>query len=123
MRVWMMLGVGALMLATVVLPSGAWGATIEDVRSEMAKTPLPIWGWGTRLVLYVPMAGSGNTLVAMPDLCVSGGRLRPIAAGAAGMDVGPAPQDNQYVAQIVMRDSGGYDIHWYVRKVTLPDCK
>jgi len=119
MRVWIMLGIGALMLATAVWPSGAWGATLDDVRKEMAENATP-WH-GTRLLLYVPMAGSGNTLVAMTNLCVSGGRLRPI--DGANVDVGPAPKDNQYLVHIVMRDGGGYDIYQYERMVTLPNCK
>jgi hypothetical protein len=120
-RVWTLLRVGALMLATVVLPSGVWGATMDDVKREMAKSPSP-WH-GTRLLMYVPLAGSGNTLVSMSDLCVSGGRLRRIADGATGIDVGPAPQDNQYLVHIVMRDGGGYDIYQYEQMVTLPSCK
>jgi hypothetical protein len=119
MRVWIMLGIGALMLATAVWPSGAWGATLDDVRKEMAENPTP-WH-GTRLLMYVPMVGSGNTLVAMTNLCVSGGRLRPI--DGANVDVGPAPKDNQYLVHIVMRDGGGYDIYQYERMVTLPNCK
>jgi hypothetical protein len=120
MRLWIMLGVGALMLATVVLPSGAWGATMNDVKKEMAQNPTP-W-WGTRLVMYIPMVGSGNTLVAMPDLCLSGGTLRPIAGGATTADLGPW-KGNTYTVQIFMRDGGGYDIFQYSREVTLPDCK
>jgi hypothetical protein len=114
-----MLGVGALMLVSVVAPNGVWAATIEDVRKEMAEHPT-MWH-GTRLLMYVPMAGSSNTLVAMTSLCVSGGRLRPI--DGRNIDAGPAPQDNQYLVHIVMRDGGGYDIYQYQRKVTLPDCK
>jgi hypothetical protein len=118
---WIMLGIGALMLGTAVLPSGAWGATMDDVKKEMAETARPFWG--ERPVMYVPMVGSGNTLVAMTSLCVSGGRLRPIAGGATVTDLGPAPQDNQYSIQIFSRDGGGYDIYQYERKVTLPNCK
>lgn len=119
MRAWFMLGASVLMLATVVLPTGVGGATIDDVRKEMADNPSPYWG--TRLLTYVPMAGSGNTLVSMANLCVSGGRLRPI--DGANVDLGPAPTNNQYSVQVVMRDGGGYDIYRYERKVTLPACK
>jgi hypothetical protein len=114
---WMVLGFGALMLATAVLPSGAWGATMDDVKKEMAENPTP-W-WGTRLVMYVPMVGKDETLMSMADMCLSGGRLRAIAGGA---DEGPW-QGNTYTVQIFMRDGGGYDIYQYERKVTLPDCK
>jgi hypothetical protein len=120
MRVWIMLGVGALMLATAVVPSGAWGATMDDVKKEMAQYPSP--GWGARLVMYVPMAGSGNTLVAMTDVCLSGGRLRPIAGGGTTTDMGPW-QGDTYSVQIFRRDGGGYDFYQYERKVSLPDCK
>jgi hypothetical protein len=114
-----MLGVGALLLAAVVAPSGVWSATMADVKDEMTKNPSPFWG--TRLVMFVPMAGSSNTLVSMANLCVSGGRLRPI--DGRNMDVGPAPPGNQYSVRVTMRDGGGYDIDQYERKVTLPDCK
>ncbi len=119
MRSWIMLGVAVLMLFTVASPSGAFGATMDDVRKEMAENPSR--GWGTRLLTYVPMAGSSNTLVPMANLCASGGRLRPL--DGANVDVGPAPQDNQYLVHVVMRDGGGYDIYQYQRNVTLPDCK
>ena len=121
MRVWIKISVGALMLTATVLPSGAWGATMDDVRKEMAEKARPFWG--ERPVMYVPMVGPDNTLVAMTSLCVSGGRLRPIAEGATVTDLGPAPQDNQYSIQIFSRDGGGYDIYQYERKVTLPACK
>ena len=124
MRVWIMLGVGALLLATVVVPSGAWGATIEDVRKEMAANPSPYWG--TRLLMFVPMepmGESGQMLISMTELCASGGRLRPISEDAKGMDMGPVPAGNEYTVQIFMRDGGGYDTWQYSRKVTIPNCK
>ena len=124
MRVWIMLGIGAVMLVSVVLPSGAWGATIEDVRKEMAANPSPYWG--TRLLMFVPMepvGESGQMLMSMTELCASGGRLRPISEDAKGMDMGPVPAGNEYTVQIFMRDGGGYDTWQYSRKVTIPNCK
>ena len=123
MRMWIMMGFGALMLAAVVLPSAPWAAAMDmdDVKKEMAEKARPFWG--ERPVMYVPMVGSGNTLVAMTSLCVSGGRLRPIGEGATVTDLGPAPQDNQYSIHVLSRDGGGYDIYQYERKVTLPNCK
>lgn len=123
MRVWIMISVGALMLATAVLSSAAWAAAMDmdDVKKEMAEKARPFWG--ERPVMYVPMVGPGNTLVAMTSLCVSGGRLRPIGEGATAADMGPAPQGNQYSVLIFSRDGGGYDTYPYERKVTLPDCK
>ena len=124
MRVWIMLGIGALMLFSVVLPSGVWGATIEDVRKEMADNPSPYWG--TRLLMFVPMEPSGvsgNMHMPMNDLCASSGRLRPISESAKDSDMGPVPPGNEYTVQIFMRDGGGYDIWQYSRKVTIPDCK
>lgn len=120
MRTWIMLGIGALMLAVAVLPSGASGATMDDVRKEMAENPTPFYM--TRLVVSVPMLGSGNTLTTASELCISGGRLRPIAGGATATDMGPW-QGNEYSVQISMRDGGGYDLFRYERKVSLPDCK
>jgi hypothetical protein len=124
MRAWIMLGVGALLLTAVLVPSGAWGATIEDVRKEMADNPSRYWG--TRLLLFVPMepAGvSGNMQMPMSELCASGGTLRPISEGAKGMDMGPVPAGKEYTVQVFMRDGGGYDTWQYSRKVTVPDCK
>jgi hypothetical protein len=124
MRVWMMLGVGALLLVAVIVPCGVWGATIEDVRKEMADNPSPYWG--TRLLMLVPMEPSGvsgHMLMPMNELCASGGTLRPISDGATGTDMGPVPPGNEYTVQILMRDGGGYDIWKYSRKVTVPGCK
>lgn len=124
MRVWMMLGIGALLLISAIVPSGVLGATIEDVRKEMAANPTPFWG--TRLVMYVPMdqsGMSGNMHMPMTELCASSGKLYPIAEGAKGTDMGPVPSGNEYTVQIFMRDGGGYDIWQYSRKVTIPDCK
>jgi hypothetical protein len=124
MRVWMMLGIGALWLISAVVPSGASGATIDDVRKEMADNPSPYWG--TRLLMFVPMEPSGvsgHMLMPMNELCASGGKLRPISDGATGADMGPVPPGNEYTVQIFMRDGGGYDIWKYSRKVTVPECK
>ena len=124
MRLWIMLGVAALMLVTVASPSGAWGATIEDVRKEMADNPSR--DWGTRLLMFVPMDQSGVSgimHIPMTELCAASGRLRPIGQGAAGMDMGPVPEGKEYTVQIFMRDGGGYDTWQYSRKVTVPDCK
>ena len=118
MRVWIMMGVGALMLATAVVPSGAWGATMDDVRQEMVQNKTP-W-WGTRLVMYVPMAGPENRMMPMSELCVSGGKLHPMAATT--VDMGPS-QGGQYSILVFMRDGGGYDIYQYERKVSVPECK
>ena len=124
MRVWIMLGVGVLMLVAVILPGPVWGATMDDVRKEMTANPTMYWG--TRLVMYVPMDQSGASgIMHMPmnELCTSGGRLYPIGAGSAGTDMGPAPEGKEYTVQIFMRDGGGYDIWQYSRKMSIPDCK
>jgi hypothetical protein len=121
---WIMLGVGALMLASVVLSGGALGATIEDVRKEMADNPSPYWG--TRLLIFIPLEPSGvsgSMQMPMTELCASGGRLRPISESAKDIDMGPVPPGNEYTVQIFMRDGGGYDIWQYSRKVTIPNCK
>jgi len=121
MRLWIMLAVGALMLAVTALPSPAWSATMDDVTTEMAEKGRPFWG--EQPVLYVPMAVAGTAHMPMSSLCVSGGRLRPIGEGATVTDMGPAPHDNQYSVQIHSRDGGGYDLFLYERKVPLPDCQ
>jgi hypothetical protein len=111
------------MFATAFLPSGVWGAgmTMDEMKKEMAQDPPP-W-WGTRLVMYVPMAGAGDTLVAMTDVCRSGGRLRRINGGATSTDLGPVPPGNEYSVLVFMRDGGGYDIYQYERKVLVPECR
>jgi hypothetical protein len=119
-----MSGIGALLLISAVVPSGVWGATIEDVRKEMADNPTRYWG--TRLVMYVPMdpmGVSGQMHMPMTELCAAGGRLRPMSEGVAGADFGPVPDGKEYTVQIFMRDGGGYDTWQYSRKVTVPDCK
>lgn len=124
MRVWIMLGVGALMLASAVLPSGALGATIEDVRNEMAQTPTPYAG--TRLSMRVPMdpiAVAGNVHMPWTELCASGGRLRPIGEAAAGTDWGPVPEGKEYAVQVYLRNAVGDELFLYERKVSIPDCK
>jgi hypothetical protein len=87
----------------------------------MAQNARPYWG--ERPVMYVPMANFGNMHMPMTNLCVSGGRLRPIGEGGTATDMGPAPQGNQYTVVIHSRDGGGYDIYQFNRQVTLPDCK
>jgi hypothetical protein len=124
MRFWMMLGVGALMLAAVAVPSGVWGGTIADVNKEMADNAPK--SWGDRLVMFVPMDQSGvSGTMAMPftDLCASGGRLRPINQSAAGIDMGPLPEGNEYTVMIFLRNAAGIDFFKYARKVSVPNCQ
>jgi len=121
MRAWIMLGVGALLLISAVVPSGASGATMDDVTKEIAQNARPLEG--KRFVVYVPMVVFGNTHMPLTNLCVSGGRLRPIDGSATVTDMGPVSQGNQYSVQIFLRDGGGYDTYQYERKVSLPDCK
>jgi hypothetical protein len=121
-----MLGIGALMLAIAVLPSGAWGATmtIDEVKKEMAEQHIPLEL--SRLVMYVPMdqsGVSGQMHMPMTELCASGGKLYPISEGPKGSDMGPVPPGNQYSVQIFVRDYGGYDTVLYNRQVSIPDCK
>ena len=120
MRSWIMLGVGLLLLFTVAVPSGTRGATMDDLKDEMAKDPLV--REGKRYVMYVPMMFFNGMHMSAANLCVSGGRLRPIE-GVTGTDMGPAPQGNQYSVLVFARDGGGYDTFQYERKVTWPDCK
>jgi hypothetical protein len=121
MRMWFVLVVSALMLISAAWTNGAQGATMDDVKSEMAQNP---WRHeAKRYVMYVPMAFYGGMHVSFADLCVSGGRLRPTRDGGAVTDMGPAPQGNQYSVLIFLRDQGGYDELLYERDVTLPVCK
>ena len=123
MRACIMLGVGALMLATVALPSGARGATMDDVKSEMEKTFTPV---GTRLEMRVPMVVSGAMHMSITDLCVSGGVLRSTGGGAPTIDMGPVRPGNQYSVLVVRRfplSATGDEIFLYERRVSLPECK
>ena len=124
MRLWMMLGIGALMLVTAVLPSGAWGATIDDVKAEMKKMPNPPGG---RLELRIPREDYGKKRMPIDQLCVSGGRLRPIkgSGSEAITDMGPVRSSNKYQVQIVEKfpsQTGDEKIR-ATRTVSIPDCK
>ncbi len=122
MRLWMMLGIGALMLVTAVSPSGAWGATMDDVDKEMKENGAP--SYGTKLVCYVPMVVYGNAHLPLTDVCVSGGRIRPLPGESTTVtDMGPVAAGNQYSVQIFLRDRVGNDIFQYERKISIPDCK
>ena len=119
MRMWMMLGVGALMLVSVVLPSGAWGASLEDVRKEMANSHMP---FQMKPTVWVPLYGSGATAVSWADLCISGDRLRRQGVEGPSADVGKVPADKQYDV-LVYATNYGDTVIAYHRDVTLPDCK
>ena len=124
MRVWTMLGVGALMLAAVVLPSGVWGASIDDVKAEMQKmTP----NSGGKLELRIPRAAFGKTRMPIDDLCVSSGRLRPIKESGSDKitDMGPVRSDNKYRVTIVEKlpSATGDEKIRATRTVSIPDCK
>ena len=133
MRISIMLGVGALLLAAVVLPSGVWGATIDDVKAEMAKMSTPP---GTRLELRVPREDHENIRMPIDQLCVSGGRLRPIQSVPAHpitslgstpiTDMGPVKPGNQYSVWIIARSiisATGDEKFLAERTVSIPDCK
>jgi len=124
MRVSIMLGVGALMLAAVVLPSGVWGATIDDVKAEMQKmTPTA----GGRLELRIPREDYGKKRMPIDQLCVSGGRLRPISTSGstAITDMGPVRSSKKYRVTIVekMSSATGDEKIRATRTVSIPDCK
>ncbi len=124
MRFWMMLGVGALMLAALVLPGGVWGATIDDVKAEMKKmTPSP----GGKLELRIPREDYGKRRMPIDQLCVSGGRLRPIkgSGSEAITDMGPVRSSNKYRVTIVEKfaSATGDEKIRATRTVSIPDCK
>ncbi len=124
MRVWMMLGIGALMLAAIVLPSGVWGATVDDVKAEMQKmTPTS----GGKLELRIPREIYGKTRMPIDQLCVSGGRLRPIkgSGSEAITDMGPVRSSKKYRVTIVEKLSSatGDEKIRATRTVSIPDCK
>ena len=121
MRMWMMLGVGALMLISVVLPGGAWGATIEEVRAEMAQAQMPA-AMAMKPTLWVPLYGMGQTAVSWTDLCVSGDKLRRQNVNGESGEVGNAPANKQY-SVLVFGNSQGDTMILYQRQVSLPECK
>ena len=121
MRMWMILGVGALMLVSIILPSGAWGATIDEVRSEMTQAFMP-FPMAMKPSLWVPLYGSGQTAVAWTDLCVSGDKLRRQNVEGASGEVGKAPADKQF-SVLVYGNSYGDTLILYHRQVSLPECK
>ena len=126
MRMWMMLGVGALMLAAVALPSGVWAATIDDVKAEMQKMPIP--PGGGRLELRIPREDYETTRMPIDQLCVSNGRLRPTSTSGSlsTTDMGPVRPGNQYSVWIVQKlptSATGEETMVAERKVSIPDCK
>ena len=125
MRVWIMLGIGALMLFAVVLPSGVWGATIDDVKAEMQKMPIP--SGGGRLELRVPREDFGTIRMNIDQLCVSAGRLRPTSTSGSQQitDMGPVRPNNQYQVWIIQKfpSATGDEKTVADRLVSIPDCK
>ena len=124
MQARIMIGVGALMLAVVVLPSGVWGATIDDVKAEMkGMTPAS----GAKLELRIPREIYGKNRMPIDQLCVSGGRLRPIegSGSAAVKDMGPVKAGKTYQVTIVDKfaSATGDEKIRATRKVSIPDCK
>jgi len=124
MRFWMMLGVGALMLTAVVLPGGVWGATIDDVKAEMQKmTPAS----GGKLELRIPREDYAKNRMPIDQLCVSGGRLRPISTSGSEKvtDMGPVRSGNKYRVTIVEKlpSATGDEKIRATRTVSIPDCK
>ena len=124
MQVRIMIGVGALMLAAVVLPSGVWGATVDDVKAEMKEMPQPTGG---KLELRVPREIHGKTRMPIDKLCVSDGRLRPIKGSGsdAVKDMGPVKAGKTYQVTIVEKitSATGDEKIRATRKVSIPDCK
>lgn len=124
MQARIMIGVSALMLAAVVLPSGVWGATIDDVKAEMKKMPNPPGG---KLELRIPREDYGKMRMPIDQLCVSGGRLRPIhtSGSKAVTDMGPVRSSNKYRVTIVEKfaSSTGEEKIRATRTVSIPDCK
>ena len=122
MRVWIVLGVGALMVAAIVLPGGVWGATIDDVAAEVAKETRTLQ-YNGRLVMLVPMEDNGIVHMPITELCVAGGKLRPIRKDVAPIDMGPAAPGNQYTVRVMLRNAIGDEQFLYSRQVSIPDCK
>ena len=124
MRLWIMLGVGVLMVAAVVLPSGVWGATIADVKAEMEKMPKPEEG---RYELRIPREDYEKNRMPIDQLCVSGGRLRPISRSGSEKitDMGPVRSGNKYRVTIVEKlpSATGDEKIRATRTVSIPDCK
>jgi hypothetical protein len=127
MQARIMIGAGALMLAAVVLPSGVWGATmtIDEVRAEVKEMSPSVPGG--KLELRFPREIHGKTRMPINQLCVSGGRLRPIKGSGsdAVKDMGPVKAGKTYQVTIVEKISSatGDEKIRGSRLVTIPDCK
>jgi arginine decarboxylase len=102
---------------------GGWAATFEDVRKEMAATPMYA---GSSLEMRVPMVfSSGMTGMLLTEVCVSADSVRPIDPSKASMDLGKVRPGNQYSIPVYMKfdsDTGDH-IFMYERFVELPACK
>ncbi len=124
MQAKIMIGVGALMLAALVLPGGVWGATIDDVKAEMKKMTPPSGG---KLELRIPREDYGKRRMPIDQLCVSNGRLRPISTSGstAVTDMGPVRSSNKYRVTIVekLASATGDEKIRATRTVSIPDCK
>ncbi len=120
MRVRIMIGVCPLMLASLALAGGAWGASFEDVHTEMAKTPAPA---GTKLQVWVPLAFSGRTSVSLTNVCVSGDSLRLKGSAESSDDMGKVVETNQYTILVLATNPIGDSTLQYYRQVSLPLCE
>ena len=122
MRFRVLILVGVMVLAGLVLTSGGWTATFEEMKQEMSATPIP---GRTSLDMRVPMVFSGTTGMLLTELCVSEGTIRPMDPSKRNLDMGKVQPGTQFSVPVQMKfmsDSGDH-IFMYQGMVELPACK
>ena len=120
MRAWIMMGVGAIVLASLPLTGGAWGASMEEIGKEMttaARRPM------SRIAVWAPQVFSESKGVQVTDLCVSGDSLRTKGGSEPGRDMGKVAAGNAYRILVVSYDPVGDMTILYSREMSLPKCQ
>lgn len=124
MRFRILVMTGVLFLVGLMWVGGGWATTFEEMGEEMKTIPMPGRTW-LDMYFRTPMVFSGTTGMLVTELCVAGGRLRPIDPSKAGVDMGKAPPGNQYSISMYKRfmSEVGDHVILYERMVELPACK
>ena len=120
MRTRVILGFFLALFVSVSGPVGAWGASVEDVMKDAAKTKPAI---GAKLEVWAPLVLSGTTGTDVRHVCVSGDMMyRNVADGKPAKAMGKVPEGKQFGLYLVdVWPKGMGQLHEY-RPVDLPAC-
>ncbi len=100
--------------------SGAWGASLDDVRNEASTHHKPVDMYRTSI--WVPLYGSGQTAIPYNELCVSGDKVRRVNADGTSVELGQAPVKKDYTV-LVNANNYGDQIIIHQQQVDMPACK